>query len=56
MRSFSYEELREATNGFNEELGKGAFGVVFKGVMQIGSGVEVAVKKLNYVGGPSARC
>ncbi|XP_068338113.1 G-type lectin S-receptor-like serine/threonine-protein kinase LECRK4 [Pyrus communis] len=49
LRSFSYEELREATNGFNEELGKGAFGVVFKGVMQIGSGVEVAVKKLNYV-------
>ncbi|KAM2126686.1 hypothetical protein ACFX1R_006677 [Malus domestica] len=49
LRSFSYEELREATNGFTEELGKGAFGVVFKGVMQIGSGVEVAVKKLNYV-------
>ncbi|CAN6556018.1 unnamed protein product [Malus baccata var. baccata] len=49
LRSFSYEELREATNGFKEELGKGAFGVVFKGVMQIGSGVEVAVKKLNYV-------
>ncbi|KAM0998785.1 hypothetical protein FF1_005566 [Malus domestica] len=49
LRSFSYEELREATNGFKEELGKGAFGVVFKGVMQIGSGVEVAVKKLNCV-------
>ncbi|CAN6693439.1 unnamed protein product [Malus baccata var. baccata] len=31
LRSFSYEELREATNGFTEELGKGAFGVVFKG-------------------------
>ncbi|XP_068311577.1 G-type lectin S-receptor-like serine/threonine-protein kinase RLK1 [Pyrus communis] len=49
LRSFSYEELREATNGFEEELGKGAFGVVFKGVMQIGSCVEVAVKKLRYV-------
>ncbi|CAN6693444.1 unnamed protein product [Malus baccata var. baccata] len=30
LRSFSYEELQEATNGFKEELGKGAFGVVFK--------------------------
>ncbi|KAM1697495.1 hypothetical protein ACFX13_029501 [Malus domestica] len=49
LRSFSYEELQEATNGFKEELGKGAFGVVFKGVMQIGFGVEVAVKKLRYV-------
>ncbi|KAM1354443.1 hypothetical protein ACFX2H_028607 [Malus domestica] len=49
LRSFSYEELQEATNGFTEELGKGAFGVVFKGAMQIGSGVEVAVKKLRYV-------
>ena len=49
MRSFNYEELLEARNGLKEELGKGAFGVVFKGVMQIGSGVEVAVKKLNYV-------
>ncbi|KAM1753087.1 hypothetical protein ACFX12_005714 [Malus domestica] len=47
LRSFSYEELLEATNGFKEELGKGAFGVVFKGVMQISPGVEVAVKKLN---------
>ncbi|KAM1224303.1 hypothetical protein ACFX2G_044182 [Malus domestica] len=49
LRSFSYEELQEATNGFKEELGKGAFGVVFKGAMQIGSGVKVAVKKLRYV-------
>ncbi|CAN6556017.1 unnamed protein product [Malus baccata var. baccata] len=40
-------KLQEATDGFKEELGKGAFGVVFKGVMQISSGVEVAVKKLN---------
>ncbi|XP_024159152.1 G-type lectin S-receptor-like serine/threonine-protein kinase RLK1 [Rosa chinensis] len=49
LRSFSYEELKEATNGFNEELGKGAFGVVYKGILQIGSGVPVAVKKLDFV-------
>ncbi|KAK9941300.1 hypothetical protein M0R45_017909 [Rubus argutus] len=49
LRSFSHKELKEATNGFNEELGKGAFGVVYKGIIQIGSGVQVAVKKLNCV-------
>lgn len=47
LRCFTYEELVEATNGFKEELGKGAFGVVYKGVIQKGSTVLVAVKKLN---------
>ncbi|PRQ35340.1 putative protein kinase RLK-Pelle-SD-2b family [Rosa chinensis] len=47
--SFSHKELEEATNGFNEELGKGCFGIVYKGIIQIGSGVQVAVKKLNCV-------
>ncbi|XP_040362091.1 G-type lectin S-receptor-like serine/threonine-protein kinase LECRK3 isoform X1 [Rosa chinensis] len=49
LRSFSHKELEEATNGFNEELGKGSFGVVYKGIIQVGSGVEVAVKKLKRV-------
>ncbi|PQM38495.1 G-type lectin S-receptor-like serine/threonine-protein kinase RLK1 [Prunus yedoensis var. nudiflora] len=49
LHSFSYQELQEATNGFTEELGRGAFGVVYKGTIQIGSGVQVAVKKLNGV-------
>ncbi|ONH99197.1 hypothetical protein PRUPE_6G017300 [Prunus persica] len=49
LHSFSYQVLREATNGFTEELGRGAFGVVYKGTIQIGSGVQVAVKKLNGV-------
>jgi len=31
--------LSEATDGFKEELGKGAFGVVYKGVIQTGSTV-----------------
>ena len=47
LRCFTYKELVEATDGFKEELGKGAFGVVYKGAMQMGSNVLVAVKKLN---------
>jgi hypothetical protein len=47
LRCFTYGELVEATNGFKEELGKGAFGVVYKGVIQTGSTALVAVKKLN---------
>ncbi|GKA85440.1 G-type lectin S-receptor-like serine/threonine-protein kinase LECRK3 [Tanacetum coccineum] len=43
---FMYEELVEATNGFKDELGKGAFGIVYKGV--IGT-KTVAVKKLDRV-------
>ncbi|VVA40619.1 PREDICTED: G-type lectin S-receptor [Prunus dulcis] len=48
-RRNNYQQLQEATNGFTEELGRGAFGVVYKGTIQIGSGVQVAVKKLNCV-------
>ncbi|XP_018832270.2 G-type lectin S-receptor-like serine/threonine-protein kinase RLK1 [Juglans regia] len=47
LRCFTYKELEEATDGFKEELGKGAFGVVYKGKIQMGSSVHVAVKKLN---------
>ena len=47
LRCFTYKELVEATDGFKEELGKGAFGVVYKGSIQMSSNVLVAVKKLN---------
>ncbi|XP_057446920.1 G-type lectin S-receptor-like serine/threonine-protein kinase RLK1 [Lotus japonicus] len=48
LRCFTYEELEEATNGFNKELGRGAFGVVYEGVLNMGSTTTcVAVKKLN---------
>ena len=46
LRSFTYKELVEATDGFKEELGKGAFGVVYKGSMKMNSNVLVTVKKL----------
>ncbi|XP_071690311.1 G-type lectin S-receptor-like serine/threonine-protein kinase LECRK3 isoform X2 [Rutidosis leptorrhynchoides] len=41
---FTYQELVKATDGFKVELGKGAFGAVYKGV--IGTKM-VAVKKLH---------
>ncbi|KAG1369770.1 G-type lectin S-receptor-like serine/threonine-protein kinase LECRK2 [Cocos nucifera] len=47
-RSFSYHELREATDGFKEELGKGAFGTVFQGTLPGGERL-IAVKKLEKV-------
>ncbi|XP_047951719.1 G-type lectin S-receptor-like serine/threonine-protein kinase LECRK4 [Salvia hispanica] len=44
IRCFTYKELVQATNGFIDELGRGAFGIVYKGSIQIGT---VAVKKLD---------
>nr|GFC25768.1 G-type lectin S-receptor-like serine/threonine-protein kinase LECRK3 [Tanacetum cinerariifolium] len=41
---FKYKQLVQATNGFKDELEKGAFGIVYKGV--IGTNT-VAVKKLD---------
>jgi hypothetical protein len=48
LRSFTYKELQEVIDGFKEELGRGAFGIVDKGAIKMGSNVlPVAVKKLN---------
>ncbi|KAK1426327.1 hypothetical protein QVD17_14998 [Tagetes erecta] len=46
MTHFTYQELVKATEVFSEELGRGSFGIVYKGV--IGKNV-VAVKKLDRV-------
>ncbi|GLT59378.1 hypothetical protein SLA2020_321990 [Shorea laevis] len=46
LRCFTYKELEDATKGFKEELGKGAFGTVYKGEL---SRNYVAVKKLEKV-------
>ncbi|KAK9114647.1 hypothetical protein Syun_021444 [Stephania yunnanensis] len=40
LRSFQYEELEQATNGFMEEVGRGAFGTVFKAQAPTNSGLN----------------
>ncbi|KAF8036717.1 hypothetical protein BT93_C2432 [Corymbia citriodora subsp. variegata] len=46
MRTFTYQELQEATDGFKEELGRGAFGTVYKGVLGSEETNSMAVKVL----------
>ncbi|CAO2837924.1 unnamed protein product [Amaranthus hypochondriacus] len=57
LRVFTYEELSEATNGFNKllRIGEGGFGSVFKGTINtpnkgIPNPTVVAIKKLNRYG------
>ncbi|KAH0713539.1 hypothetical protein KY289_009498 [Solanum tuberosum] len=45
-RAFSYAELEQATSGFKEALGMGAFGTVFKGILAEDQKV-IAVKRLD---------
>ncbi|XP_047956360.1 G-type lectin S-receptor-like serine/threonine-protein kinase LECRK3 [Salvia hispanica] len=45
LQVFTFEHLYEATIGFKEEVGRGASGTVFKGVLQNGEKM-VAVKRL----------
>ncbi|XP_028801235.1 G-type lectin S-receptor-like serine/threonine-protein kinase LECRK1 [Neltuma alba] len=45
LRLFSYNELKKATNGFKQELGKGSFGSVYKGSLDKGRRL-IAVKRL----------
>ncbi|KAM3686842.1 hypothetical protein ACB098_10G033500 [Castanea mollissima] len=53
LRVFSFQELREATNGFNRllKIGEGGFGSVYKGTIKPPDGrgepTVVAIKKLN---------
>ncbi|KAF6174193.1 hypothetical protein GIB67_033725 [Kingdonia uniflora] len=48
LQSFTYLELEKATNGFREEVGRGSFGTVFKGVISNGERI-IAVKRLERV-------
>ncbi|KAK4265188.1 hypothetical protein QN277_026273 [Acacia crassicarpa] len=45
LRLFSYNELKKATDGFKQEVGKGSFGSVYKGTLHKGS-ILIAVKRL----------
>ncbi|XP_062083926.1 G-type lectin S-receptor-like serine/threonine-protein kinase LECRK3 [Humulus lupulus] len=49
LQNFTVGELEKATNGFKEQLGVGAFGVVFKGAVDLGNSnsLAIAVKKLD---------
>ncbi|KAK4262560.1 hypothetical protein QN277_028108 [Acacia crassicarpa] len=49
MHSFTYEALKEATHGFNEEVGRGSFGIVYKGTLKSATNTVVAVKRLDRV-------
>ncbi|MFQ6647488.1 hypothetical protein Gotur_020713, partial [Gossypium turneri] len=48
LRSFTFNELEEATQGFQDELGRGSFGAVYKGTLP-GDGKSIAVKRLGMV-------
>ncbi|CAO2819408.1 unnamed protein product [Amaranthus hypochondriacus] len=56
LRVFTFEELAEATNGFNKllKIGEGGFGSVYKGTIKPpkgkGNPIVVAIKKLNRYG------
>ncbi|XP_015583200.2 G-type lectin S-receptor-like serine/threonine-protein kinase LECRK1 [Ricinus communis] len=45
LRSFTFDELKKATNNFKNEIGRGASGTVFKGVLS-NSSRAVAIKRL----------
>ncbi|XP_027907977.1 putative receptor protein kinase ZmPK1 [Vigna unguiculata] len=47
FRKFSYSELKQATKGFNEEIGRGGGGTVYKGVLE--DNQIVAIKRLHEV-------
>ena len=52
-RRIAYLELEHATNGFGESnlVGKGSFGLVYRGTLLDGTSIAVKVVNLNIEGG-----
>ncbi|XP_068311721.1 G-type lectin S-receptor-like serine/threonine-protein kinase LECRK3 [Pyrus communis] len=46
LKHFTYDELKNATNEFKDEVGRGASAIVFKGVLASNNEKSVAVKSL----------
>ncbi|KAI9125655.1 hypothetical protein K1719_003073 [Acacia pycnantha] len=49
LRIFSFDELADSTGNFTEEIGRGSFGVVYKGTIRGSNNRRIAVKKLDNV-------
>ncbi|KAF8401702.1 hypothetical protein HHK36_012648 [Tetracentron sinense] len=50
LRAFTFQELHEATDGFKNKLGRGAFGTVYSGVTSMeDKQIDIAVKQLEKV-------
>uniref|UniRef100_A0A453NZ67 non-specific serine/threonine protein kinase n=1 Tax=Aegilops tauschii subsp. strangulata TaxID=200361 RepID=A0A453NZ67_AEGTS len=47
LRAFTYKEIEKVTDGFREELGSGASGIVYKGQLEDEFGTGIAVKKID---------
>ncbi|XP_075634131.1 G-type lectin S-receptor-like serine/threonine-protein kinase LECRK3 [Castanea sativa] len=50
LRSYTYEELTQATNGFKELLGRGGSAKVYKGFLEYEGRKPVAVKRIDDMG------
>ncbi|KAJ9700335.1 hypothetical protein PVL29_005901 [Vitis rotundifolia] len=50
LKKFTYRELHEATDGFKNKIGRGSFGTVYSGILNLeDKQIKIAVKKLERV-------